>query len=241
MGNLVSTSMSATLEALYVSVPAPTPLPHRPSVTLSYAQSLDGSIAATAGHSLLLSGQESMSMTHQLRAKHAGILVGIGTVLADNPRLTTRLAGGSHPRPIVVDTHLRTPLESNILKHPHPVTIAYAVGARQDRKTALLKAGAELIPIPQGEGGNLDLEAMLLALKSGGVQSLMVEGGAKVITSFLAHKLVDMFVLTISPRLVGGLHAPAELLKAQAKIRAPRWVQLGEDQIVWGSLEWQRR
>ena len=82
MGNRASATMSTELEALFASVPAPTSNHNRPSVTLSYAQSLDGSIAARAGQPLQLSGQEAMQMTHQLRARHAGILVGIGTVLA---------------------------------------------------------------------------------------------------------------------------------------------------------------
>jgi 3,4-dihydroxy 2-butanone 4-phosphate synthase/GTP cyclohydrolase II len=232
--------MSDPLEALYTSVPTPEAFSNRPSVTLSYAQSLDGSIAATAGQGLLLSGEHSMAMTHQLRASHDGILVGIETVLADNPRLTTRLVEGAHPRPIVLDSQLRTPLEANILKHPQPVWIAHAESARKDRISALLEAGAQLIPLPQTADGGLDLAALLAALKSRGVVSLMVEGGARVITSFLTQELVDVLVLTISPRLVGGLRAPTVLLAAQLRIRTPSWLTLGEDQIVWGSPEWER-
>ena len=232
--------MSDPLEALYASVPPPEPNPNRPSVTLSYAQSLDGSIAAKAGQGLLLSGEQSMAMTHQLRARHDGILVGIQTVLADNPRLTTRLVEGAHPRPIVLDSQLRTPLEANLLKHPQPVWIAHAEGIHRDQKSTLLEAGAQLIPLPQAEEGGLDLAALLAALKSRGVGSLMVEGGARVITSFLTQGLVDVLVLTISPRLVGGLRAPTTLLTAQPRIRTPRWISLGEDQIVWGSPEWER-
>jgi 3,4-dihydroxy 2-butanone 4-phosphate synthase/GTP cyclohydrolase II len=178
-----------------------------------------------------------MQMTHQLRARHDGILVGIGTVLADNPRLTTRLAGGTHPQPVVLDSQLRTPLEANLLQHPHPVILAHAEGMQPDRKSALQQAGAQLVPIPQVEGGTLDLEALLQALKAHGIGSLMVEGGAKVITSFLRQALVDMLVLTISPRLVGGLHAPGKLLETQPEIQTPRWVQLGQDLIIWGRLE----
>src|SRR5262249_3832268 len=84
----------------------------RPFVTLSYAQSVDGSIAARPGQPLALSGAQSMTLTHQLRVAHDAILVGIGTVLADNPRLTVRLVEGKNPQPIVADSHLRFPLSA---------------------------------------------------------------------------------------------------------------------------------
>jgi len=86
----------------------------RPFITLTYAQSIDGSIAAERGKPLLLSGKESMIMTHRLRALHDGIMIGVGTLIADNPSLTTRLVPGSHPRPIILDTSLRAPISRKI-------------------------------------------------------------------------------------------------------------------------------
>src|SRR5512143_3712545 len=88
----------------------------RPRITLAYAQSLDGSIAARSGGPLALSGTESMHYTHQLRAAHDAILVGIGTVLGDDPRLNVRLTGGPSPRPIVLDSSLRSPLTARCLE-----------------------------------------------------------------------------------------------------------------------------
>src|SRR5512135_1934375 len=88
----------------------------RPRVTLTYAQSLDGSIAARSGMPLALSGTESMHYTHQLRAAHDAILVGIGTVLSDDPRLNVRLTGGLSPRPIVLDSSLRCPSTARCLE-----------------------------------------------------------------------------------------------------------------------------
>ncbi|MCK4899238.1 MAG: RibD family protein, partial [Anaerolineales bacterium] len=87
----------------------------RPLVTLSYAQSLDGSIAVRRGSPLSLSSPEAMTLTHRLRAAHETILVGIGTVLADNPRLTVRLVEGRNPQPIILDSHLRLFLDANLL------------------------------------------------------------------------------------------------------------------------------
>ena len=85
----------------------------RPFVTLSYAQSLDGCIAAKRGQPLALSGPQSLTLTHQLRSAHDAIMVGIGTLLADNPRLTVRLVEGRDPQPVVLDSRLRFPSEAN--------------------------------------------------------------------------------------------------------------------------------
>jgi riboflavin-specific deaminase-like protein len=233
--------MTRTLEALFASIPPPVIHPHRPTVTLSYAQSLDGSIAATAGKGLQLSGPEAMKMTHQLRATHDGILVGIGTVLADNPQLTTRLVVGPHPQPIILDSHLRTPLQANIINHPNKVLIACAEGSQRERKTALREAGVELIVVSQEMGDYLNLEELLLSLKLRGIDSLMVEGGVEVITSFLSKELVDVLVLTIAPRLIGGLHAPGKLLETHPKLRDLDWIESEEDLIVWGNIEWLRQ
>src|SRR5512144_1074873 len=88
----------------------------RPRITLAYAQSLDGSIAARSGVPLQLSGTESMQYTHQLRAAHDAILVGIGTVLSDDPRLNVRLTAGVSPRPILRDSELRCPIDARCLE-----------------------------------------------------------------------------------------------------------------------------
>ncbi|MBM2842777.1 MAG: RibD family protein, partial [Anaerolineales bacterium] len=90
----------------------------RPFITLSYAQSLDGSIALPDGRPLALSSPPSLFRTHALRARHDGVLVGVGTILADDPQLTVRHAAGPNPQPIVLDTGLRTPLPARILSNP---------------------------------------------------------------------------------------------------------------------------
>jgi 3,4-dihydroxy 2-butanone 4-phosphate synthase/GTP cyclohydrolase II len=112
-----------------------------PRVTLTYAQSLDGCIAARRGEPYLLSGPESKRMTHQLRAAHSAILVGIGTVLADNPRLTARVAGGENPQPVVLDSRLRLPLDARLLQTGSP-WIATTYSADPQRCALLAQAGA---------------------------------------------------------------------------------------------------
>jgi GTP cyclohydrolase II len=215
----------------------------RPFVTLSYAQSLDGCIAACPGQALSLSGPQSLKLTHYLRAAHDAILVGIGTILADNPLLNVRLVQGKDPQPVVVDSRLRLPLEANLLQH-HPLSawIATSEHADVERQRQLEAAGARIIRLPSTAAGDIDLHALLAQLGARGVNSLMVEGGARIITSFLAARLVDHLVLTIVPRLVGGVHAVGNLGPLAPPpfpgLSQPQYQQLGEDLVLWGDVTW---
>ncbi|HRF49858.1 MAG TPA: RibD family protein, partial [Anaerolineales bacterium] len=162
----------------------------RPRVTVSYAQSLDGCLAAAVGAPLALSGPEALRFTHQLRATHAAILVGIGTVLADDPQLTVRLVDGVHPQPVVLDSQLRLPLAARLLKHPtHRPLIVTGPQSSEPRRRALEEAGARVVRAPLDANGRIQLKTALGLLRSLGIESLMVEGGARVITAFLAEKL----------------------------------------------------
>jgi 3,4-dihydroxy 2-butanone 4-phosphate synthase/GTP cyclohydrolase II len=213
----------------------------RPLVTLSYAQSLDGSIADRSGRPLALSGSQSMAMTHGLRAAHEAILVGIGTVLADNPRLNVRLAEGYDPQPVVVDSRLRFPPYANLLKTSRAPWIAAGADADPERQEALEAAGARVLKLP-GSNGWVDLAVLLDHLGSLGINSLMVEGGAQIITSFLASRLVDQVVLTIAPLLVGGLRVVNHLGHASRqrfpRLRHVSYQQLGDDLVLRGEPDW---
>lgn len=210
----------------------------RPHITLSYAQSLDGSIAGGARQTLSLSSPESLLITHRLRAAHDAILVGIGTVLADNPRLTVRLVDGPSPQPVVLDSWLRIPHAAALLDHPRPIWIAcqqLLIDSTAARELAV--RGLRLLPLPMDEQGRLSLPHLLAELGASGIRSLMVEGGAQVITSFVQEGLVDLLALTVTPHLVGGLHA-LHLADAGVghlrQLQAPQWRQAGSDWIVWG-------
>jgi 3,4-dihydroxy 2-butanone 4-phosphate synthase/GTP cyclohydrolase II len=207
----------------------------RPLVTLSYAQSLDGSLTAVAGQPLDLSGPESMLFTHQLRAAHDAILVGIGAVLADNPRLTAHRVGGPHPQPIVLDSRLRCPLDAKLLAHPRGVWIATTEAAPTDARRALEAKGARVISLPADERGRVSLPALLDRLAESKIQSVMVEGGADVITAFLTERLARRVALTIAPRFVGGLNALR--LPCDVRLSNVRYQVLGEDVIVEGDIE----
>jgi riboflavin-specific deaminase-like protein len=210
-----------------------------PLVTLTYAQSLDGCIAARRGERYVLSGPESKHMTHQLRAAHDAILVGIGTILADDPRLTARLAGGANPQPVVLDSWLRFPPGAQLLLIGSP-WIATTPAADPQRCAQLEQAGAQVLTLPAGSRGGVSLKALLERLGEMKVGSLMVEGGGQVIGSFLQERLVDYIVLTITPLYLGGLPAVDNVPgSALPRLENPRYAAFGEDLVVWGRPVWQ--
>jgi 3,4-dihydroxy 2-butanone 4-phosphate synthase/GTP cyclohydrolase II len=209
----------------------------RPLVTLSYAQSLDGSIAARRDSQLHLSGPESMAMTHRLRLAHDGILVGIGTVIADDPRLNVRLVEGRDPQPVVLDSCLRLPLDARLLSGSRPPWIATLPGADPQKQAELEQRGVRILSLPAGEDRRISLPAVLGCLGDLGLDSLMVEGGASVITGFLAQGLVDNLVLTIAPVIIGGLGAiEAPGAVPHYRLDNPAYERMGEDFIVWGKI-----
>ncbi len=209
----------------------------RPLVTLAYAQSLDGSIAAQPGQPLALSGPDSLAMTHGLRARHDAILVGIGTVLADNPRLTVRLADGPNPQPVILDSHLRTPPAANLFHADAAPWIFTADPVDPDRRAQLEAQGAQIFVVPVGDDQKLDLAAVLSKLGDLATRSVMVEGGAEIIQTFLAHHLADQTVITVAPLFVGGLKAYTTRNQPTfPQITEPTVVQLGRDTVIWGRL-----
>ena len=176
-------------------------------LTLTYAQSIDAKLAKR-GSPLALSSPESFLFTHKLRASHAGILVGIETVLVDDPQLNTRLLEGhgreNPPIPIILDTRLRMPTTSKLLKNARegkgktPWIVTSSIDT--DAIEKLRGAGAQIVRVADTR----DLSSVLSCLSEKGIGSLMVEGGAQIIQSFLRSGLVDELIVTIAPTFVGG-------------------------------------
>jgi len=219
---------------------AQTPPAARPWVTLTYAQSLDGSLATPGGARLTLSGPDSLRLTHRLRAWHDCILVGIGTVLNDDPSLTVRLVAGTSPRPIVLDSQLRLPASARLLKMGARPLILTGEQASLERAQRLRAAGAEVASIPARASGGLDLVHVLSTLHQLGLRRLMVEGGSRVLHSILGQRLGDCLVVTVAPQLVAGtpaLAAPPPDGRAWPALIDPRWSQAGQDAILWARLE----
>lgn len=212
-----------------------------PFVTLSYAQSLDGCISARPGEALALSGRQSLVLTHELRAGHDAILVGIGTVFSDNPRLNVRLVNGANPRPIVVDTRLRIPLDCKLLtENSSGLWVITGENPEPQACKKLEDLGATVLPMPCDSQGLVDLEAMLRRLGELGINSLMVEGGSRIITNFLRRRLANSMVVTMAPVLLNGLRGVRNLEFAQCdqflQLRNVGQKRLGQDLIFWGDL-----
>jgi GTP cyclohydrolase II len=198
-----------------------------------------------------LSGSESQVLTHQLRAAHDAILVGVNTVIADNPSLTVRLVEGPDPLPIVLDSHLRLPLNANLLKNKVPPLIATTTLASPERQAKIEETGAKIIRTPPDERGRVNLLSLLNQLSNFGIHNIMVEGGARVITSFLSQRLVDWIVITIAPTFLGGLHAVENPLiprnQGSAKLEGlpefnhSGYEQVGKDIVFWSALTWANR
>jgi GTP cyclohydrolase II len=210
----------------------------RPWVTLSFAQSLDGSLTAVRGQSTALSGSESRQLTHQIRAAHQAILVGVGTMIADDPLLNARYAEGPDPQAVILDSHLGTPIQARLLRgKEHLPWILCAEDADAGRRASLEAAGARLLPIARGPDGRLDLRSVLFRLYELNISTLMVEGGAQVITSFLAAGLVELLVITFSPCWTGGLPALEGQRLPLLELQNVKWEQLGSDGILWAEVK----
>ncbi|EPQ60287.1 dihydrofolate reductase [Gloeophyllum trabeum ATCC 11539] len=197
----------------------------RPYVTLTFAQSSDAKIAGPGGTQVALSGEESMLMTHWMRTMHDAILVGIGTALNDDPQLNVRhlppLPAGTRlkyhlPRPVILDAHLRLRPDCKLLKNyqasngRRPWVFCLPTGSQDEgfiaRAETLRNAGARIFEVP-GDGESLSLPAVLTVLYDNWIESVMVEGGAKVINSFLnlarEEDVVDTLIVTQAPVRLG--------------------------------------
>jgi len=210
-----------------------------PVVTVSWAQSASGAIATEDGRPLLLSGPESMLLTHRLRAMHDAILVGIQTVLADDPLLSVRLLPEPpphpQPQPVVLDSRLRFPLAARLLAREDRKPWIFSSsgpegGGSEEKAWALEKRGARIFRVRRGPGG-LDLYPVLQALGAAGITSLMVEGGAKVLRGFITAGFADQLVVTVSPSTARGLRGPDMPGLVQSLTE-----MYGADSVTWGTL-----
>ena len=180
-----------------------------PFTVMKTAMTLDGKIATAAGNSKWISNEVSRRRVHELRDVYDGILVGIGTVLADDPALTTRLASksGKNPLRIVVDSRARTPLTAKVVTDGQAETlIAVTVAAEAAKVEALRQAGVEVLVVNDGQ--QVDLKQLFCLLGERGVCSIFVEGGARINYSLLKAGLVDKVYTFIAPKMVGGSSAP---------------------------------
>jgi len=215
-----------------------------PFVTVKFAQSLDGRIATATGDSKWITGEEARRFAHQLRSEHDAILVGIGTVLADDPELTVRLVDGRSPLRVVVDTRLRTPLTARVLANgAAPGTlIACAESADHARAQAIEDLGGEVLRfVVNDDETGIDIARLLDALGHRGIKSVLVEGGRQIITSFLFARAVDRVVAIIAPKIIGqGIESIGDLgirqISDAITFRSLNTRSVGEDIVLDGRL-----
>lgn len=182
---------------------------NRPYIALKYAMTLDGKIATKTGESKWISGEKSRGEVQKLRNRYAGILCGIGTVLKDNPMLNCRIKSGNNPVRIICDSHLKIPLECNIVQTANKIkTIVAALDSKEkvfvEKKIALEEKNIEILVVPQDENGKIDLEKLFCELGKRKIDSVLVEGGGEVNFSVLEKNLADCIYAFVAPKIFGG-------------------------------------
>jgi GTP cyclohydrolase II len=215
----------------------------RPPVTIHYAQTLDGRLATRTGDSQWISAEPSTTFAHELRASHSAVMVGAGTVMADDPRLTTRLVQGPSPVRIVVDSTLRLSQSANVVTDgAAPTILATTDRATRQRWRAFASSTVDVAVLPATPDGRVDLGALLDELGRRGLDSVLVEGGAGLITAMLREHRVRRLIVSIAPMIVGaGIEAVGDLdivrLRDAIAFRRASFSQVGPDVIFDGELE----
>lgn len=221
----------------------------KPFVALKLAQSANGVIGCAGKNNVRVSGKEFDDYVQKLRNRYDAILVGINTVLTDNPRLTCRLKGGRNPVRIIMDSHLRTPLNAKVLSSAHKDRVIIAsVGFNFKKEEALKEKGAHVLicgktqlpsatdvsPRKLGEK-EADLKALIESLPALGIYSVLIEGGAQIAESALKERLVDRLIVAVSPKKISGSGlVPSPISAALLKKLGKR--QMGKDTVYSGVL-----
>ena len=214
-----------------------------PRVTVHYAQTIDGRIASRTGDARWVSGEASLRLAHELRAANNAVLVGIGTVLKDDPLLTVRLVEGPTPVRVVVDSTLRIPSEAQVLRDRRARTLVATTDAASPSAIARVRAaGGEVVRVRADARGDVDLRALLDRLAHEGLDTILVEGGRGIITSVLREALVDRLTVCIAPKVLGeGIEAVGDLgierLRDSITFRTARFVPYGDDVVFDGEPE----
>jgi GTP cyclohydrolase II len=183
----------------------------RPYVVLKYAQTLDGRIATSTGDARWISSKKERALSHALRARCDGIMVGVGTLLSDDPRLTVRLVPGASPVRVVLDSHLRSPVDAHVFDEDAATVVITTDTSDEAARGRLRERNVGVRIVAPGESG-VDLHEALRILRSEGTETLLVEGGSQVITSLLAAGCVDRLIVSLAPMIMGtGIQGVGDL------------------------------
>ena len=224
-----------------------------PFVTTKFAMSLDGKIATKSGDSKWISSEEAREQVHNLRYTIDAIMVGVNTVLADDPLLTCRCCGGrggmarKQPLRVVVDSRGRTPLTARLFSEPGKTLLALGKSVTPGEAIAFAQAGAELLELPSAEG-LVDLEKLLKALGEREITSVLVEGGGTLLGSLFDSGLVDKVIVFIAPIIIGGKKARTAVggkgvnkVADSLKLERVSIEKLGDDLMVSGYVSLKTR
>ncbi|MEN6321544.1 MAG: bifunctional diaminohydroxyphosphoribosylaminopyrimidine deaminase/5-amino-6-(5-phosphoribosylamino)uracil reductase RibD [Syntrophaceae bacterium] len=212
-----------------------------PFITLKFAQTIDGRIATASGHSRWISSARSLRLAHRLRSSHDAVLVGVNTLIQDNPELTVRLVRGRNPLRVIVDSSLRIPMDAQVLMNQNAAQTIVATTAKADpEKLAQLKGiGIETLMIGDDTNHRVDLKKLFIELGKRNISSVLIEGGSAIITSTLKSKLPDRIVVVIAPKIVGkGIDAVGDLnihtMDESMRLTYGKIRRLGNDLIIDG-------
>ncbi|MCI5687719.1 MAG: bifunctional diaminohydroxyphosphoribosylaminopyrimidine deaminase/5-amino-6-(5-phosphoribosylamino)uracil reductase RibD [Emergencia sp.] len=215
---------------------------HTPYVTLKYAMTMDGKIATFAGHSQWITGETARARVHRDRHLNTAIMVGVGTILADDPLLTCRLpeGGGKNPIRIICDTSLRTPLTAKTVNTTDEAATIIATAENDPaRHTPYLAKGCQILVVPKDSSGSIDLKILMVQLGMMKIDSILLEGGGTLNWSALAAGIVHRLQTYIAPKIFGGKSALSpvagtgiEFPSQAVKLTSPRVTAIGEDLLI---------
>ena len=215
-----------------------------PYVTMKYAMTMDGKIATALGKSKWITGEVAREYVHRQRHRNSGIMVGIGTVLKDNPMLDCRMEGGRNPIRIICDSRLQTPLSAKIVATAKEIP-TYLVTVVEDKSTWIPyeEAGCKILLVPSKEK-RVDLKVMLKELGKEGIDSILLEGGETLNGFFLSSGLFNALQVYIAPKLFGGKEAPTPIggagildPKDGILLKNSKITLLGEDILIESEVE----
>ncbi len=212
-----------------------------PFVILKIAASLDGKIATRSGHSRWITGPKARRIVHEMRNCVDAVLVGAGTVIADDPQLTCRIPGGRNPLRVVVDGHLRIPTTIRLLREPGRTVVVTGPRAPSRKVRAIERSGAEVWRLPLSDGA-VPFASLLRELGKRGIVSVMIEGGATTAARALQEKVVDKICFFYAPKIIGGdgmtMIGPLGVRKMShsRQINRIEVARVGKDFLVTGYL-----
>lgn len=209
-----------------------------PFIIMKYAMTLDGKISTLSGDAKWVSNETSRHHSHLTRHLCSGIMVGVDTVINDNPRLNTRLENGVDPVVIILDSHGRTPEGSHVVKEG---TIIATVSMTEEQMKSYENQGVEVI-VTKADNGRVDLKELMKILGAKGIDSILVEGGGKVHGSLLSDNLVHKVQAYVAPKLIGEGRSPSsgkalEYMNQAKQLRDVRFTELEGDMLIEGYLE----